>query len=109
VALVTTCLPWDNTFAKPIQTNIVLKVTIIDGTPIFTMIKPLINPIAIPTKMLIMRLIKILSVFRNVTENMNPENAMIAGKERSISPAVTTNVNPNAIMSEKGIVERKDI
>ena len=34
---------------------------------------------------------------------------MIAGKERSISPAVITKVSPNAITNENGTVERKDM
>jgi hypothetical protein len=38
---------------------------------------------------------------------IKPLSAIDDGNERSISPAIITNVNPRAIMSENGTVDRK--
>jgi hypothetical protein len=41
----------------------------------------------------------------NTRENTNPEAAMTAGNERSISPQTITRVSPRAKIAVKGIVD----
>jgi hypothetical protein len=41
--------------------------------------------------------------------NRNPESEMIAGNDRSISPAATTRVRPSARISSGGIVTRNEL
>ena len=43
----------------------------------------------------------------NNTANVKPENEMIEGKQRSISPAPMTKVSPVASSTSGGRVERK--
>jgi len=84
-----------------------LSVAMIEGTPTLAMIVPLKNPIAIPTMIPQTMARMMFLVARKTSEKMYPENAMIAGKERSISPAVMTKVSPRAMMRVKGTVDKK--
>ena len=78
-----------------------------DGMPSFAMMRPLRNPTKTPEARAAMTAIQPRSYSLNSTAKTNPENAMIEGKERSISPAPMTNVSPVARRISGGRVERK--
>jgi hypothetical protein len=44
----------------------------------------------------------------NKAENTKPENAITSGKERSISPAIITQVKPKLIIAYKGRVDMRE-
>ena len=89
--------------------NIVLKVAMIDGTPILAIIMPFMKPIPMPTIKLQTSATIMLPVLRNDNPKMYPQKAIMPGKERSISPAVIIKVKPSAMISVNGTVERKAI
>jgi hypothetical protein len=81
----------------------------IEGTAIFAIIIPFMKPITMPTAILHIRATITLPVLVNTREKIYPQKAIMPGKDRSISPAVIIYVNPMAMISVNGTVDRKAI
>jgi hypothetical protein len=96
------------TITTPRQKNIVPIVAIREGMRIFTINIPLKSPANKPTIKEIPRARKIFWVKKNKVVNTQPENPIMEGKERSISPEITIRVRAKAIIAEKGIVDIKE-
>ena len=90
----------------PAQKNWVASVAMNAGMPTFAMITPLTNPTKTPDARPATTAIQPRLYSLNSTAKTKPENAMIAGKQRSISPAAITKVRPAANSTSGGNVER---
>ena len=77
-----------------------------DGIPIRATMTPLRYPTSSPEPTPASTASQPSSYSLNSTAKTNPEKAMIAGKERSISPAPITKVSPTASRTSGGSVER---
>ena len=99
----------DKISAVPIEANWVPNVTIIEGILVLVTITPFMKPDAIheikQTKTAGIGLPVLVRTFAN----KKLERAITPGNERSISPVIITNVNPKAIISGNGTVDKKDI
>ena len=79
-------------------------VATIEGMPILVTNKPLINPANIPREVAKIKAMKKLpSVDVNNMPKVKEVIPTIYGKDKSISPSVTTNVAEIAIIPKKGI------
>ena len=78
-----------------------------DGMPILAMMIPLIKPTMMPEAKAAITASQPSSYSLNRTAKTKPEKEMIAGKERSISPAPMTKVSPTARIRRGGRVDRK--
>jgi len=101
--------PPHNRIVSPFQKNWAARVAIIEGTPTLATSIPLIKPTKAPAARARIRASQGVPRVRKMKENTKPENAIIAEKLKSISPAAITSVSPNAKMRSGGIVCRKDI
>ena len=77
-----------------------------DGMPTLAMMTPLRKPIKVPDASPATTASQPRSYSLNRTAKTKPEKAMIAGKQRSISPAPITKVRPVASRISGGRVER---
>jgi hypothetical protein len=82
-------------------------VNINEGIPTLTIKTLFIKPASKPTARQIKKAKYMLFVWLNTNENTQAQNPIIEGKERSISPKITTGVNDIAKIAEKGIVDIK--
>src|SRR4030042_5082473 len=103
-----------STKTAPRQKNCVPMVTTSEGMPNFTTMKPLIQPIIVPANRAAiiarnarMPTLPIKAVSLYTKENATMPMAMIDGKERSLSFAITTIVRGMAMMAKKGIEDMK--
>ena len=97
-------LPCATTLTKPLQKNKVPIVATIEGIPIFVTKRPLINPANIPSNMLAKKAKKKFPwVLVNIIPKVKDVIPTIDGKDKSISPRVTTKVAEIAMMPKKGI------
>ena len=91
----------------PAQKNCVPSVVMNEGMPILAMMTPLMKPTRTPEASPATTAIQPRLYSLKSTAKTNPENAMIAGKHRSISPAPMTKVSPSASRISGGSVDRK--
>ena len=103
----------------PYQKNWVPSVAMNEGMPILATSRPLMKPTSTPEAMATSRAIARLddsasqrepvrsSASLNSTAKTKPEKPMIAGKQRSISPAPMMKVRPTASRISGGSVDRK--
>ena len=90
----------------PAQKNCVASVAMNDGTPMRATSTPFRNPTISPEPSPASTATQPSPYSLNSTANTKPENAMIAGKHRSISPAPITKVSPTASRIRGGSVDR---
>ena len=95
-------LPCEITLTNPLQKNRVPMVATIDGIPILVTNNPFTNPANIPSAA---ERVKAIKKFPSVPVNSIPKVSEVMptmdGKERSISPRVTTNVADIAMIPKK--------
>ena len=95
--------PLFKTLHKPIKAKFIPKVVIKEERPSFVTRKPFNKPQDIPTtteKIVARRKFKL--VCCKVQAKANPDNGMIDGKARSISPAAVTKTRLNPIIAKSG-------
>ena len=95
--------PLFKTLVKPIRAKFIPKVVIKEERPSFVIRKPFNKPQDIPTttEKNAARM-KFKLVCCKVQANANPDNGMIDGKARSISPAAVTKTRLNPIIAKSG-------